>query len=61
MKKKKVQTLQDFKDLCEFLAVNAHNLLLDSYIPGEKVDTAAQFMKTCKTVATQLQEEKNEH
>lgn len=60
MKKKKIQTLQDFKDLAEFLAVNAHNLLIDAYIPGDQAQKAAQFMEKCKSIADQLQEDKND-
>lgn len=58
MKKKQIKTLNDFKDLCQFLAVNAHNLLIDAYIPGEQADKAAEFMKQCKQINEQLEKEK---
>lgn len=60
MKSKKIQTLSDYKDLALFLAVNAHNLLIDSYIPGEQAKKAAEFMAQCKTISKQLMEQQDD-
>lgn len=57
MKKKQIKTLSDFKQLSLFLAVNAHNLLVDSHIPGEKAQVAADFMKKCKEIVNQLEKD----
>lgn len=49
--------IKDYRDLIKFLAINAHNLLLDSFIPGERVDQAEAFMKKCKEIVEQLENE----
>ena len=55
MKKKKVKNLKDYEQLVLFLAVNAHNLLIDSFIPGEKSKAASDFMEKCKEIVKQLE------
>lgn len=59
MKKVKIKNLSDYRELVRFLAVNAHNLLIDSYTPGEKAEQVSVFLKKCKEIASQL-EKKNE-
>lgn len=54
MKKKKIKSLKDYEDLIEFLAVNAHNILIDSHIPGHLVDKVAIFLEKCRSISEQL-------
>jgi hypothetical protein len=52
--KHKIKNIKDYQALLKFVAVNAHNLLLDSHIPGEQAHTASEFMKKCKEIVEQL-------
>lgn len=54
--KKQIKTLKDYQELLLFVAINAHNLLLDSHIPGEKIEHANTFMKKCREIAKQLED-----
>jgi len=53
--RRQIKTIKDYQELIKFIAVNAHNLLVDSYIPGEKTEFASQFMKKCKEIVEQLE------
>lgn len=55
--KKRIVTIKDYQELLKFIAVNAHNLIVDCHVPGEKVEFADKFLKKCKEIVEQLENE----
>lgn len=54
MKRKQIKTFKDYEDLIEFLAVNAHNIIIDCHVPGDMVDKVDIFLKKCREISDQL-------
>lgn len=59
-KKKVIKSIKDYQKLLQFICVNGHNLLIDAYIPGERIKEAQAFMEKCKEISKQLEDIDNE-